>query len=293
MKQLTIVRSFFTLLPNAAYMQLQDTIISSAMEGRVDTIDALKPSFASYKAAFKYADDVYKKQQKYLETEDLLNLDNERDHGFSAIKQAADAAVKSLNPTVKQAAREVSNIFHKYKKCTSLGHEKETAEIKNLMEDLLTPEMEANLVKLDLLEAVKSLQTVNLNYETLYNERSIKKQSELDKGTMLAAREAVDNAYTTLQDFINGLYVQNEVETKDPERKKVLEEVITLVTGFVNQTKKTGKRKKSDGDGGGDTPEPGPKPVLTPIVHITSQNVRNPVADPAGAAKLMTANVAE
>jgi hypothetical protein len=71
-----------------------------------------------------------------------------------------------------------------------------------------------------------------------------------------------------IQSCINALYVQNSIESKDPERTALLEEIMARVKAFVNQTQRTGRHKSSE-------PQPGPKPPTPPTPSIPELSVES------------------
>ncbi|MDR0995751.1 MAG: DUF6261 family protein [Tannerella sp.] len=265
MIQLEINNSLLTRLSNAGHLQLMGTIRNDAIKGNVDKIESLKQASADFSVEVQNEDDVYKKQQKFLETEDVESLDRRRDEVFSSIGAQMDAASKSAKPTIAEAGRQLANVYHKYRRAGDLRYDKETADISNLIEDLRLPENAERLKTLAWIASdVDDLEEVNRRFNEAYNRRNEKMQGELDKGTMKASRTKTDAQWMKLQQYINAVYVANELSpSPDADVRRTLEEAMRNITAYVNKASK-GTRKKSGGD------EPDPKPAV-PELTVDAQ----------------------
>jgi hypothetical protein len=288
MESLDFSKRTFTDLSNAGHMETVITLDEKSFAGRATLIPSLDPIYVEFHKCVEHELNIFKVERSYLETQDVHDAGKERNRIFIGIGEQLRGAQRSGNKEVREAGRQIGHIYDNYKDTVYHPQNSETAEIYNFILDCRKPEMSIYLDKLPLVKAdLADLEKVNIEFDNAFDTRSKKRQQSLDNGNMQEARVKTDNSYMNMQTVINALLMTDT----DPDQRALLVEMVKDATAFLNEARKNHRKKKSDD--GGDTPEPGPKPVLTPIVHITSQNVRNPVADPAGAAKLMTANVAE
>jgi hypothetical protein len=140
--------------------------------------------------------------------------------------------------------------------------------------------MSLHLQALPLVKAsLDDLDSVNKEFDDVYDKRSRKRQEMADKGSMQEARLKTDEAYQVMQQLINSLLV---MET-DRERLATLETMVYEVSSYMQQVMRGGKRSPY-------YPEPQPE---TPTFGVTGLKARNPLADPTGVADLMQADVAE
>jgi hypothetical protein len=260
MLELNYSLNVFRQLSSADHVETSETLDERAFGGRAEKIPSLAALYAAYHAAAVYEGDVFKKVRSYLETQDARGFDQRRDGLFSGIGAQLSAAQHSGDEKVREAGRQLGHIYHNYQGAGGKADNKETAEIRNFVQDCRAAEMLPHLEVLPLVKAdLADLEKANDAFDAAYDARSRKRQQELDKGTMAEARGKTDEAYQKLQVVINSLLL---TET-EPEQRALVGAIAEDVTAYMNQAKK-GTRKKSGGD------EPDPKPAV-PELTVDAQ----------------------
>lgn len=113
----TTALGFFLQMKNKF---LTDTTLTVAM-GSV---------WSTYVAAYAAYDDAYAQTRKWAQTEDITNLDTQRDQALSAYLQALKAMTASPNAAKQQAAKTLAFIRDKYTLNASDEYMKETTAIR-------------------------------------------------------------------------------------------------------------------------------------------------------------------
>jgi hypothetical protein len=143
----------------------------------------------------------------------IAAADDRRDFAYRALLERIYA--RYVNPEKIEAARQVDEVLSRYDNPVSLPYVQENGVILNIVEDLDTPEMRANLALLDALEWLEELRASNDAFITLFTARNEEQAAAYDSvppGAVREARLALAGAYQACVTRINAL-----AEVEGPE----------------------------------------------------------------------------
>lgn len=233
----------------------------------------------NYMEAYRREDVVYKQNQGYLLTKDIVSKDRIRDELFYFLRGIIDTYIYSQNAEKKKAAELLSFIIKPYRMAVNLSYTENTAEISKLIKVLKQEENAPSVTILDLDETVASLEEANTDFNTTYNGRSTEKLTRKSQYTMKKIRPEVDAAYTEMANAINVLYQANELAYKDEETRTVLGGLIDKINTYIidinDRLLRRGSGTKTDTTVPEQTPEESEEPVKLEITAVYSK-VKDP-----------------
>lgn len=272
---------------NGEHFSFHEYILSVLTEA-IATLLGFAPLRAAYAALFGKENEAYIISRALEDTKAVEAADKKRDDRFLYVKQSAETARLSPDAAEQAAGEALSFLFASYADAYKLGYTENTAQITNLIEDLRSEKYAAHVATLGLTAGVDALEESNEEFKLVFNARTGEKVDRKESVGMKQIRPEVDEAYRACVEVINALEVVNEVITKDPEQKAVLEPLIHDMNGYVLElqeiiARRTGKGNTYDGgspddegttptpdegedtpDNGGDTPTPTPDPTPDP-----------------------------
>ena len=160
---------------------------------------------------FGIFDDAILQDRKTGMTDQLNRLDNERDSLFVSFSYLVRAGQSMPIPAKAEAANLLSRLLEKYTSAQALPMREETAAITNLMQELEQADYKAAVAAIGAKELIELLNTKNIDFEKLYQERS-QKESTYEVESAKRARLDLQEAYRRVVRGINGLIEINGIE---------------------------------------------------------------------------------
>ena len=203
--------------------------------------------------ALKEEDRCLALSRKSIVTDDIKELDIERDSLFIGYKSAVRSFLKTSSTEMRKAATEL------YQSIKRMQLERETGLITNLIDDAEKKfAVQVNLLGLHLM--LNTLKEANQKVEKLITDRTDAKSLETI-GALRTARRNSDAAYLYLVKTINAVSILELVPDTVPlidfmnEVVKRYKEQVLTSRKKKSDDKKPGDDKKKPGEG--DTPKPG------------------------------------
>lgn len=216
--------------------------------------------------ALKEEDRCLALSRKSIVTDDIKELDIERDSLFIGYKSAVRSFLKTSSTEMRKAATELYQSIKDYTIDPRMQLERETGLITNLIDDAEKKfAVQVNLLGLHLM--LNTLKEANQKVEKLITDRTDAKSLETI-GALRTARRNSDAAYLYLVKTINAVSILELVPDTVPlidfmnEVVKRYKEQVLTSRKKKSDDKKPGDDKKKPGDDGkkpgeGDTPKPG------------------------------------
>ena len=238
---------------------------------KIRTNEALRTALSTVWTAFSMAyagfDQAYAQQRKWAQTEDLKNLDDQRDDALRAYLNMLKAMLASPNVEKAAKAKLLQNIRDKYALNPGDEYMKETTAIAQFVQEMDT-NYQAELARqaTGLEEFYQALKSANTAFLAKMNERT-EEQSYQQKGIVRETRLATEAAYRDLVKLINAMAIMEMPEGF------YWDDVINSLNAEIDHYKNILARKGSNSGGGedegGDEPEPSPEPEPTPATPET------------------------
>lgn len=164
-------------------------------------IEELAPA---YQALIKKQLELINRNRNVAFTDELAELDKERDRWLGQLNRTVDTAVASPSTTQAEAGRKLQRILSPYRGIAGNEYTKQTSEIKGLLRDFNTSEIADLLDTIGAGSTISKLREANDNFDAKYNERITTEASRTrsDTGT-IDNRRALDEAYRNMCQIVN------------------------------------------------------------------------------------------
>lgn len=201
---LTINKSKMTNADHFNFMEEFKLSLSS-----VDISDNAKltAAFGEFNDAFTEEDNYYMLSRANQFTDDINKVDNERDNAYSTIRNIATAWSNCFVMSDEQAAgQKIKNIIDVYNIDINKRSSTETAQITNLVADLQSANMAANITLLKLTDILLYLSDKNEEFKGLILQRNAI-NAQKQNGALRNARNIIDEKYDALVQLIEAYSV--------------------------------------------------------------------------------------
>lgn len=231
-----------------------------------------------YVAKYLIEDEVYKTNVGYASTKSISEKNKERSEIFLYLKTEIENGTRLRSADKRAAAELLSFVLKPYRSADRKSYMEYTSEVYSLIQDLKREEYTEPLATLGLTEIVTELETVNNEFQTLFDARSGEKHSRKVKVNMKTIRPEVDAAYHELVTTINVLYYANELTEKSDEVRTTLGKLIDTINSYIIELNDAITHR---GDGSKvdipDDPEPKPEEaVITAVYQVEEGNPDKP-----------------
>ena len=240
----------------------------------------LTPIYSTCVNLFGIENDCHLRNQGYKNTEAIEQGDKKRDDLMLAIAQTIEAFTRLPIAEKAEAAKRLNFLLKPYRNVTRLPYAQESANIRDFVLKMAEEANAADIETLGLTEMMTLLDEANQAFIDLYKGRSGEIRVRSTSETMKTIRPKVDATFAQLFDAINGLYIVNELTTKDVTTREELGKVIDDINSFLIQLQKTliragviGGKVKDEGD---DEPTPEPEPVTPEITAVYQKEGGDP-----------------
>ena len=248
------------LLNNGAHYQfIKDVSTRIATETALVTNPVVKAAAERLANALKEEDRCLVLSQKNLSTDDIRELDIERDKLFAGYRSAVKGFLRMPVADVAQAAKELAQHLKDYSINPHMQLERETALIANLIDDCET-KFAAQVARLGIQPYVAALKTANTKLESLIHSRTDSDSTRI-LGALRIARRESDSAYFYLIKVANAF----PIFVNQSDAAAFIDYMNELIKRYKEQVL-TARKKKSDGndpkkpDDGGKKPSDPKKP---------------------------------
>ncbi|WP_373704961.1 DUF6261 family protein [Porphyromonas loveana] len=211
------------LLRNLEHYQFAKNVLTLCRQANIAKVNAVLPPLEK---AIAEEDRLLNVERKEIGTQELAQLDNDRDNAWRAISLQVQAALLSDKAEIVRAARMIGNVLARYPKLISLVYSQETGGIENLITDLRDKAVSPAVEKLGLKAGVDRLEKLNKAFDALYLERLkvLPHQSGMDIRQLRAATDEAINGITRRMDALLEL-----------ERTNAIEELVRLYNNLVEK----------------------------------------------------------
>jgi hypothetical protein len=276
MKQIIKITFGYSHLKNAEHYQYNWFNVRF-LTPRMAAVPQLSGHWDNYKIVFVTEENIFKRNYKFGETDEISIRDRVRDGEFILLGKTLIIEMRSVEPERVAAAKLIYRVYINYKGAHTKSLHENTALMTNFSHDMEDPIMVAALELLGLMTTVNRIRTENTAIADLIEQRGAHVIDMKAEGTMANARVAVDKANDLFIDAVNALYAMNELTTKDPVLRGKLEEIIDAFNNHIEQTslvyaRRTGRKvKKGNNEPGDDTTPDTPEPSGLPHFEMVNQ----------------------
>ena len=182
------------------FMQIKDiyevnTALTTAMAG----------VWTAFTGALNAFDVAYAQTRKWMQTEEIDNLDKTRDSAVRAFMNAMKAMLASPNDTKAAAAKRVKFVRDKYEVDAADEYMKETTAISQMVQDM-EANCTADLATTGLDEWFADMKAKNESFLDKMNERTVE-QAGQQKGIVRDTRNQAEAAYRDLMKLLNAMSI--------------------------------------------------------------------------------------
>ena len=238
--------------------------------------EAITPEFAEkYKISKQYSTYtgwfgqeklIYKPNTGFEQTEDIEAKDRIRDEIALYLKGQIESNLYCPIEAKKAAAKLLEHAMRPYADAHNKSYAENTAEINAWVAVLKSDTYAPAVTELALDEAVAKLDEANQDFKETLNARSREKRKRDEQETMKTIRPKVDDAYVSLVNAINALYLANEIATQDEETRTelgaVIDEINSLIAQLEDVLERRGVKPGTDDE---EEEEPESEPEPTPV----------------------------
>ena len=215
--------------------------------------------WTDFDAAFVHYDQVFNPSRKSLESEDLKNLDSERDDALGAYHEAELGLQRNPNEAKRQAARLLNLNYDTYKPERSQEYMKETELINQMTTEIRnTAELSAAIQLLGLEDYLADLEQKNQAFADLMAGRTASTEG-YQKGAVAEARADLEAKYQLFRQMLNVASIYEGDTEYRPFLLAANAEVEHFRQILARKGISTGSSSNGNGgsDDGGDTPSGG------------------------------------
>lgn len=199
---------------------------------------------------FQREDIAYKQTQKNFASDDIKNIDIDRDKYAQFIKSVLTAYTylpKSESGQVRQA-NELLQVFKDYKWRAGEAYLAETAKLDNMLQEWEKEQPAAVLEAMGLTPYVNALRTTNAQVKALISDRQ-GEQSAVVRGELREARAAVDEKLQEMLRYIDALNITSPSEELTDLILKINEAFRYMDAQIAAGKKKGGSEGNGSGSG--------------------------------------------
>jgi hypothetical protein len=196
----------------------------------INTIPELVQYFATFNTKLVAFDTYFRKNQALFKTDAVANLDGKRRFLTRALTaKVAYHAAFPMTEEEKEDIKTLAFILNTYKHSETREYEDETSFVRNLIAELRN--YAALLTKFMLTEIVDNLDTVNNDFETVYNERTQERFEQKEHGDMLRLRKEAVSAFDLLAQAIIGRMLMPTTDAV----KATLNSIVGIINANIEQ----------------------------------------------------------
>lgn len=202
-----ILTLFLYRLRNGEYFQFMSDFKSLLLSLNPATIHS-ETEFAQFETALTKLDEELRVDQGSVLTEELQNLDQDRDNMWRAIEMRIDATLLCTIAEEVEAAKRLKRLFNLYGDLRRISYNEETAGLTNLLGDLAKPVHAGFVATCGLNTWVARLNELNVAFKAKQNERDTELANK-NSGNAKIVRLEIDPLYELMVERVNALISLN------------------------------------------------------------------------------------
>lgn len=223
---------------------------AKAFQERIGAAECAQDRFREmrdeYGRLFKVFDEAYKRTQKNPLSDQIRDLDKERDGYAYVIENVAEMWAERLTDASLAAhGKRVAQVFADYKFRTSEALVAENAKIHNMEQKLADRELTADLQMLGLTELNRRLLNRTEQIEQLMGKRNEEK-SDVVVGELKAAREKLDGHYRAFITYLNAVQELQPEESLSKAAQYYNADLAKIDLQYQQSRKKGGKEEQPE-----------------------------------------------
>jgi hypothetical protein len=183
--------------------------------------------------------------KKNQETEEIANLDHNRDLSLAAFKRQLNVYELSTNAAIVAAYNAVTIVVKNYKNLAALNYEAESNGIDNLIADLKSPGYAPHVATLNLAEFIDRIKVSNDDFKLKFSQRGTDISSTEHYNMKVIRKAAIEN-YNNYTQYVLSLA---KLSTGGDYYKNIL--------NIINQTRKYYSDLLAKRNGGNNNPPAG------------------------------------
>ncbi|WP_340114997.1 DUF6261 family protein [Maribellus mangrovi] len=236
-----IVKLILYKLRNGEYFQFMSDF-KSLLEALGPQAIHSEAEFADFDTALVKLDDELRVDKGSVLTEELQNIDNDRDKVWRAIDMRIDATLLCTITEEVEAAKRLRRVFDLYGDVRRISYNEETAALSNLLGDLEQEENNAFLATCGLGEWVNRLNSLNVAFKAKQNERDTELANK-NSGNAKAVRIEIDPLYELMVERVNAMVSLN---MQTPEIENFVKELNQKIETLENTLASREGRRNSN-----------------------------------------------
>ena len=251
-----------TRMDNATFLSFCNNVDEKCQaENAAQMRTTMGQFYTDFHAAAVQYDQVFNPARRSLDTEDLKNLDTERDDSLGAYHEAVLGLQRNPNEAKKQAARLLNLNYDTYKPERGQEYMKETELISQMTTDIRgSQELSAAITLLGLTDYLVDLEQKNEAFAQLMKSRTASTEGYA-KGAVAAARAQLEQKYQLLRQMLNVAAIY-EGDTQYRDFLLAVNAVVEHYRQILARKGVTTGTTTGGGTGGGTT-DPGTDPGTT------------------------------
>lgn len=211
---------------------------------------ALDQAYINFMNALIAFNSAFAQIKKWIQTQDIEELDKQRDASLRAFVAAIKAMLNAPTDEMKQAARKIDNVAAKYDLKAEAEYMKETETIAQMVEEMeRNYQIELALKATNLTAWLADLKAKNQAFLAKMNERT-EAQSYQQKGIVRQTRLQTEAEYKTMIKVLNALAIVDATEGAD------FDYFIDQMNSEIDHYKRILAQKKGGSSKGEDDPTP-------------------------------------
>lgn len=272
--------NFSTNVVNDQHYQVHQRILAG-MDAEVAATYHYDTFLTEYQETFLIEEEIYRPNTAFEESQELSDLDQQRDRRFIYVSQTITTAEYSEDEAVVEAGRKAAYVLAPYKLANTKEYNANSAQLTAFLKLATSAEYAPAFETLGLTQSLASLKELNDRFIEVYEQRDTTIAQRAQSETMRTIRPKVDQKAHDMFKVINALYLVNSLVTKDPEMEAALRQVIDFINERLISLSRIIDRQDGEGGGGsntggGTTPEDN-----TPEDDTTPGTDDQPVTPPA------------
>ncbi|WP_346859837.1 DUF6261 family protein [uncultured Draconibacterium sp.] len=241
---LKILNLLLYKLRNGEYFQFMSDFKSLLLTLTPAAIHS-EAEFAEFDAALTKLDDELRVDRGSVLTEELQNIDMDRDNTWRAIDMRINATLLCTIAEEVEAAKRLRRVFDLYGDIRRVTFNEETAGLSNLYGDLEKPKNAGFVTTCGLDNWVTRLNALNVAFKAKQNERDTELANK-NSGNAKAVRIEIDPLYEVMVERVNALVSLN-MQTPEIENfvKELNQKIKTLE---ITLAAREGRKDSSEED---------------------------------------------
>lgn len=211
----TIIRPRLTSAHNGEHYEYHD-YVTSQITATVASAFNLDVYRTNYMDLFYREKAIYASTQIQLGTQELTELDKQRDSVFCNLMNTIKAFSNNFDAEKKAQGMELERICTPYQGANKKPLDEETGLLLNLVDDLKKSDYTLIVSSLGLTAIVNELGRLNTAYRDLSNQRNEANRILREQGNMKTIRPLVDQAFWDITSGITAVYSGNAL-SKTPD----------------------------------------------------------------------------